>query len=144
MLRAVAHTPLSSLISNSSIASGSAVALTTATPANITSKSITPGTWLVWGTIDFALAAATVTLEQGGLNNTSATLPTQQAPLTEGLSTRVPNNAATVTQTDQIDIRPTVITVASTVTLFLVAQATFSAGAVSAYGTLFAMQLNAP
>lgn len=143
MMRAVAHTPLSSGLVNSSIPVGSAVALTTATTANVAQKLLQPGSYLVWGTVDFGEAASTVTLEQAGITNTSATLPTQAAPLTEAYATRV-MATVTATQTDQLVVMPTIITIASAVTIYLVAQATFSAGAVSAYGTLWAMQINQP
>lgn len=61
---------------SSSVASGSAVALTSNTPANITSITLTPGDWDVWGTICTNPAGTTTqSFLLGGINTTSATVP---------------------------------------------------------------------
>jgi hypothetical protein len=117
------------------------IALTTATPANVTSKSLAAGTYLVWGAIDFALTGASTTEFRGGISVVSATLPTQPGgggigpdalsvlPLVTTLLSDVLTDSA----------GPTIVTLAATTTLFLVAQSTFSAGSMTAFGTLSAL-----
>src|SRR5579863_4104971 len=65
-------------IIRSTIPSGSAVALTTATPANVTSVALTPGDWDVWGVVDFNPAGTTsITQLISSMSLTTATLSTQ-------------------------------------------------------------------
>jgi len=144
MFRAAGVVPLSGLYNTTTVASGSAVALTTGTTANIASKSLAPGTYLVWGIGDFTLAAATATLLQAALSVASATLPTQAGGSglgTDPLGVEI-LNTTTLSATQSVTAGPTTLTIAATTTLYLVAQATFSAGTVSGYGTLNAIQIN--
>lgn len=62
---------------SSSIPSGSAVGLTTATPTDITHVALTAGDWDVWGNIVFSPAGTTtISAISGWLSGTSATVPT--------------------------------------------------------------------
>jgi hypothetical protein len=118
-------------------------ALTTATPANVASKSLSPGTYLVWGIVDFGLTTVTGTEFRSGVSVTTATLqgqaggsgmgpdPTSVYPVAPAITTDTLNDIA----------GPTVLTITVTTTIYLVAQATFSAGTVTAYGTLNALLL---
>jgi hypothetical protein len=131
----------------STVPTGSAIALTTATPANVTSLANLPiGTYLVWGFIDVTLTGASLTALIASLSLTSATLATQAGGNglgTEPIAQQL-QNLTTVTGTETMDVGPTILTVAnagSVSTLYLVAQAAFSAGTVAAYGSLFAKQL---
>jgi hypothetical protein len=131
---------LSAGITQTTVATPGAT-LTTATPANVASKSLAPGTYLIWGIVDFALTAATSTEYRVGLSLTSATLagqagggglgpdPTSIFPFAPAITTDIVNDIA----------GPTIVTLAATTTVFLVAQATFSAGGITAFGTLNAM-----
>ena len=57
---------------------GTNVSLTTSTPANITSVTLTAGDWDVYGSVAFNGTASTSTSQiTGGLNTVSATLPAQ-------------------------------------------------------------------
>lgn len=140
---------------NSSISAGQAVSLTTATPANITSIVLSPGTYLVWGSIDATLAGATLTSLIASLSLTSATLSTQPGQMVPNVGRLFPEpiaqqlmNLVTATGATSLDVGVTVVTVPAsnppftapnpTTTLYLVGQATFSAGTVAAYGSLFA------
>jgi hypothetical protein len=116
-------------------------ALTTATPINVTSKSFTAGTYLMWGIVDFALTAATTTEFRMGLSVVSATLPTQAGGAGIGSDALAILPLVTTTLTDTLTDQagPTIVTLGSTTTVFLVAQATFSAGTMTAYGTLTAL-----
>lgn len=61
---------------SSTIVAASAVSLTTATPANLTSISLTAGDWDVWGNVTFIPAATTnVVQARGWISSTSATQP---------------------------------------------------------------------
>jgi len=124
----------------STIASGSAVGLTTATSANITNTTTSSGgIFLVLTSTNFVLAAATATLFQCGPSNTTATLPGQITTPTiyggENLVVWGANYITTGTFTIQLRSQSLVIG-SGTIQLFLVANATFSAGTVSAYGTI--------
>lgn len=122
----------------SSIAFGSAVALTTNVAANITSISLTAGDWVVWGNVVTAPAGGTTTtLVEGSITTTSATRGT--APnggayvlagysLAAGLSTGFP-------------VGMTRLSLASTTTVFLVMFTQFSGAALAGYGSLQAHRI---
>lgn len=125
------------------VAVGSAVSLTTATTANVTSISLTAGDWDVTGQIDFNLSGTTGTLFQGGTSLTSATLPTQ--PGGSGLGTDslfvMPIPVTTLTAVMTCDCNAVRVSLAATTTVYLTAQATFSVGTVSAFGTIRARRV---
>lgn len=115
----------------SAIASGSAVSLTTATAANVTSISLTAGIWDVSGLVMFT---GTPT---GGTPYFSASINTTSA--TQGT---LGDNAATsqtppISGADNALVVPTYrISLNSTTTTYLVARADFSSGTCSAYGRI--------
>jgi hypothetical protein len=117
------------------------VALTTATPANVTSKLLAAGTYLVWGIIDFALTGATTSEFRSGISSVSATLPTQPGGGGVGPDALAILPLVTTLLSDVFtgDVGPTIATLAAPTTIFLVAQATFSAGTMTAFGTLSAL-----
>lgn len=117
------------------------VALTTATPANVTSKSLVAGTYLMWGIVDFALTGATTSEFRVGLSVVSATLPTQPggAGIGPDALSILPLVTTLLSDTLTENAGPTIVTLGSTTTVFLVAQATFSAGSMTAFGTLNAL-----
>jgi hypothetical protein len=135
-------TALSSAPSQTTVATPG-TALTTATPANVTSKSLTAGTYLVWGSVDFLLTAATTSEFRTGISATSATLPTQPGSGGVGPDALSVLPLITTLLSDVLTdgAGPTIVTLAATTTIFLVAQATFTAGTLSAFGTLSAIQL---
>ena len=121
---------ISSVISN-----GSAVALTTVTPANITSISLTPGNWLVFGLCAYlATSTTTISYTACSISNTSATLIGGQTTLqtTPGGSTALNTGQSASTQLVQL---------ASTTTYYLVAQSSFAGSTLSGYGSIFAIRL---
>jgi hypothetical protein len=120
---------------SSTIASGSAVALSTTVTANVTSISLTAGDWDVTGVVDYVMTSATVTNFQHGSSATSATLGAQDTYLQKEV-------AFTGSSATYADIAPTTrISIASTTTVYLVSQATFSGGSVAAYGTIRARRV---
>jgi hypothetical protein len=130
-------------IVTSTVASGSAVSLTTVTPANVTSISLTAGDWDVNGIVDFNLGAATSNLMQCGPSLVSATLPTQAGGSGLGPDALAQDQSSLTLDTGLQteggnDVR---LSISATTTVYLVASATFSAGTVSAYGTLRARRV---
>lgn len=129
----------------STVAVGSAVGLTTNTPANVTSISLTAGDWDVDSTVDFVVAATTsITQLQAGISLTSATFASQAGG--SGLGTD-PNTSfaqpAEVPTALPLNMStPTVrVSVAATTTVFLVTQGNFTVAALSAYGTIRARRV---
>ena len=127
----------------SMVAAGAAVALTTATGKNVTSMSLTAGDWDVSGQVDFVLSGVTATLFQSGISLTTNTLPAQVGG--SGLGTDalvgVPLLTTVLSATYCQGIAPVRISLAITTTVYLVAQAAFSAGTNAAYGTLRARRV---
>jgi hypothetical protein len=125
----------------STLASGSAVTLTTATSANITSISLTAGDWDVFGSTAFILTAATSTFGNlgyiGGISTTSNTLGTQDTYF------NYPVDLTTKTGSFNFSNPQVRISIASTTTVYLVGQATFSTGgtSVKAFGTISARRV---
>lgn len=117
------------------------VSLTTATSANVTSTSLAPGKYLVWGMVDFALTGTSASEYRVGVSVTSATLQGQAGGSGMGPDPTaiLPITHTTITDTLTDTAGPTVLTITVTTTVYLVAQATFSAGTVTAYGTLNAI-----
>jgi len=121
---------------SATLASGSAVSLVTATAKTVTSISLAAGTWDVSGVVDFSLAGTTSVLGASnyisGISTTTNTLGGQDTYLNRPLI------VTTSTGTINSDAPRQRLTLASTTTVYLIAQATFSAGTVSAYGTITA------
>lgn len=135
----------------STIASGSAVSLTTATPANVTSIALTSGDWDVDCQVDFSPGASTsVTQSNAAMSLTSATLSTQPGG-TVGIATIGPEPILTVNQAAAVPAagyglaptttRVTVAQSSNTATVYLVAQATFTVSTMAAFGTLRARRV---
>lgn len=117
---------------SSYVASGSAVSLATATTTNCTSISLTAGDWDVEGNVNFTGSTATVTAGTAGISTTSATLPTDGSEVTSGAMTTA------LSSVDGITLPRKRISIASTTTVYLVMQKTFSAGTEAGYGGITA------
>jgi len=123
----------------SSVVVGSAVALTTATPANVTSISLTAGDWDVEGSVGFHPAATTsITNLQAWDSTTTAALPTfpTNTTLTTNTIAAVVPNADIV-----VPLGYTRINVSATTTLYLSAQAAFTVSTLGAYGYISARRV---
>jgi hypothetical protein len=116
---------------SSTVLVGSAVSLTTATTANVTSVSLTPGDWDCRGDIAFAAGASTVqTALAGWISSTSQSLPT------------IPNGGAyTFIATNflggnvnAIPVSTARFSVNATTTVFLEAYSVFTTSTQSAFG----------
>ncbi len=121
---------------SSSVDVGSAVSLTTGTPANVTSISLTAGDWDVYGSVGFSVNVLTTI---GGLSaaigTTSATLP-----LASSISGCVTTIGTTLTTGESQIVTPgsCQINVSGTTTVYLVAQMTFAVNTAAAYGIIWA------
>ena len=114
------------------IASGSAVALTTATSKNVTSISLTAGIWDVDAIIGFT-GSPTGTQTIASISSTTNTLNANTGDATVQ-SPDIPNGSTDL----MLEIPQFRIAISATTTYYLVAEATFSAGSVSAYGRISA------
>ena len=118
---------------------GSAISLTTATPADVTSLSLTAGDWDVSGEVWYSQNAATIgTISQAAITTTSATLPTVPAVNT-GLSRSSGTEMTGIGPV--IPVGPVRISIGSTTTVYLVAQSTFTVNTNAAYGVLRARRV---
>ena len=117
--------------------------LATATPINITSISCTAGDWDISMVADYAYTGTTVTDIRAGPSLTTGTLPTQ--PGGGGLGTDSlavdSSNFVTITDVQTISSGPVRLSIAATTTVFMVAQATFSIGTVTVFGTIRARRV---
>ena len=119
------------------VASGSAVSLTTATPANITSISLTAGIWNVSGIISFTGTPTVTGAQLASINTTSATIGTQgDNAISAGWVT-----ASFVLGDCSLSIPSFRISLGSTTTVYLVAQGTFSASTLAGYGRISATRV---
>ena len=119
----------------SEVASGSAVALTTITTADITSISLPAGDWDVWGVVLTTAAGTTATTNVfAAINTTSATLPT--APNGGGYNRNlVPATGNTL---PTLPLSQKRISLSGTTTVYMVIYATFTTSTLSAWGGLYA------
>lgn len=117
------------------IPSASAVSLTTVTGANVTTLSLTAGDWEVWGNLGFTGTATAVTYGGGAMNTTSATLPAAEYRMNWlGRGAAMPVDPVMVIPRRRLSI-------ASTTTVYLVAQASFSGGTCSSFGFIAARRM---
>lgn len=104
-------------------------ALTTSVIANVGSLALTPGDWDIWGQCIFTISAG-ASLITAGVNNVSATFA-------GNVYSSLQATTATIA-TSNLNCPAFRIGAGAAWTLFLVAQAVFASGTVSASGTLFA------
>jgi hypothetical protein len=134
-------TPITSNLLNASVATGSAVSLSTGTAKDITSVALTEGTWLVKGMVYFK-AAGTTTVTRA-VACVSATLDTVDT--TPGRFANTYLAGATGTNIGQ-DIAVSgmfgeFVVGSGGATVHLVGQATFGVSTLTAYGQIDAIQL---
>lgn len=116
------------------IASGSAVSLTTATAANVTSISLTAGDWDVWGVVYFSQGATTLVTEyDASIGSTTATLGTSSAGT---LCIQPGTNSAAVLVLNTLTPPAQRFSLSGTTTIYLVAMSVFTVSTCSAYGAL--------
>ncbi|MFT4068937.1 hypothetical protein [Paraburkholderia sp.] len=116
----------------SSVPVGSAVALTSGTITNITTITLTPGDWDVWGQVVVQPAGSTTTqLVAGWVNTVSATQPVYSSPAAAAGFSGASINAGTATVLPTGTAR---LSVASNTTVYLSVLSNFSVSTSVAYG----------
>src|SRR5215831_9091979 len=124
---------------SSSVAAGSAVALTTNTAANITSISLTAGDWDVWGSTCFTVnAATTVTQFLGWTSTTSASAPTLPG---NGSEAQYLFSTAITGQGWSFPVGTQRLSLSTTTTVFLSCICTFAVNTASAFGFIGARRV---
>lgn len=114
-----------------------AVSLTTATSATVTSISLSAGDWDVDGVVNYTPGATTsITIIGQGASSTAATLGAQDTYTREAYPATIPT---AIVETKQIPTQR--FSLASTTTIYLVAQATFTASTLTAGGTIRARRV---
>jgi hypothetical protein len=128
----------------SSVLTGDAVALTTATAKTFASIVLQPGVYDVTVNAHFKLAGATTTKLETSLSDTTDTMGAAVVDGGIGTEAYTQQVVATTTATQENDQRcgPVRVSLTETTTLYAVLKATFSAGAITAYGSISATRLN--
>lgn len=127
----------------STIASASAVALTTGVAANVTSISLTAGDWDVSGVVHLTGAASTtIGGASGGISATTATLPVYSLGGADrsdcpAFGAGTPFNGGGI----DLVLSATRVSLAVTTTYYLVSSATFGVSTCSAFGTIRARRM---
>lgn len=130
--------PVGSFIS-SNVAGGSAVSLTSGMAANVTSISLPPGRWLIWGNIGLNIGSSTVfQVFEGWINTVSASAPT---PPGAGAFFALQLNYPTGAVSQLFTIGTTRLSLSTTTTVYLSTVCTFNTSTAAAYGFIGAQQL---
>ncbi len=128
----------------STVAIGSAVPETTATPVDVASLALTAGDWDVSGTVSRVLTGTTATQYAAAISPTANTVPAQAGGSGVAADSSVTQDAAfgaTVTGNFVTAISPVRVKLAVAATIHLVAADTFSAGTIGLFGTLRARRV---
>lgn len=120
---------------SSTVPGGSAVSLTTNSPANVTSISLTAGDWDVAATAYFNGTGATVTEWLGGISTGSITVDAPPSYM------QIPTSVTGWTDQAAFTVPTRRISIAATTTIYLVARAKFSAGTQNAFGGINARRV---
>lgn len=126
------------------VATGAAVSLTTATAKTFASITLRPGVYDITVSARFKLAGATATKLETSLSKTTDTIGTVVADPPIGVEALTQAVISTTTATQENDQRlgPVRVVVETETTIYAVVRATFSAGAITAYGSISAQRLN--
>jgi hypothetical protein len=120
----------------SEVLAGSAVSLVTATAKTITSISLTAGHWRVCGNIAYVPSAAVMTAHTTCISQVNNTLPTY--PGKGALSQLVVPSGTLLANTHVFPTGTMYLKLSATTTIYLVGQAVFGSGTVTAYGFIHA------
>jgi hypothetical protein len=129
-------------VKSSSVATGSAISLTTTTAANITTISLEPGVWRVTGQVAFNPAGTTsITRLVAAISQTSATIPASD---TVGGGYNSVSCGAYVPGVIVIglDAGDAIVTLTATTTYYLVTRGDFTIAALTAFGKIQATRLS--
>jgi hypothetical protein len=126
------------------VAFADAVAVLTNTPKDVCTLALTAGEWDVSAVLVRNLTGVTATRYTGALGTASATIPSGAGG--DGLGTdpvvaHFATFGTTVTGTQTTVIPPTRVVISATTTIYLIAADLFSAGTMTACGTLRARRI---
>jgi hypothetical protein len=113
--------------------------LSNASPGNVTSIALTAGDWLVDGCVTFVntgVTTAPASLWSAGISSTTGALPT------DGTEAATCFSSTTANSKTSISLPPKQINIAAGATYYLVGEATFSVGSVTAYGFITARRMH--
>jgi len=122
----------------SDVATGSAVTMSSGSPGTLTSLSVTAGDWECFGTIITKPGGSTTTQSLQGWVSSSTSLP---ANLEAGNAWASVNPGSAAGTTNVVKIGPTRVSLASTTTIYLQAQVSFSVSALAVYGIELCLRL---
>jgi hypothetical protein len=120
---------------NSLVPIGSGIALTTATPTDVTSITLSAGDWDVEGCVNLDYTTGTFTIDEAGLSVTSATMPT------DGSEAYLGYKANSTTISGSIPLTRKRVSLATPANVYLVVKSTFTVGSVIAYGQISARRV---
>lgn len=123
---------------SSVIPNASSIALTTNTVANVTSISLTPGYWLIYGNISFIPAATTNSTQFIAWgSSTSATLPDSSL-----YNSNISPASVTGANPLGINIPTRVFNISATTTYYLSCRSTFTVSTMRAAGGIYAVRVH--
>lgn len=120
---------------NAVVESGAAVPLVSTITANVTSISLTAGDWDVSGVVNLTFTTVTATRFHVGTTTTALTM----GPV--GTFVSKPLSFAGLSDTYSEIVPVSRYSISNTATVYLVADAAFSSGSISAYGTIRARRI---
>ena len=121
---------------SSGVATGSAVSLTTATYATVTTISLTAGDWDVQGQVAFSGTATGVTQFLGGINTAAGGVPNVENVGGGRFGLDCASYSFSTVQV--FAVAPARISVSSTTTVYLLGRVSFSGGTAAACGRIWA------
>lgn len=121
---------------SSVVASASGVSLTTLTPANVTSISLTAGDWDVWGNVFITNSSNDIVYMYLWSSTTSATLPDSSL-----YTAMYPSGSSVSDLTSGLNIPFARYNVSSTTTVYLSVQTQFGGGTSKACGGIYARRV---
>lgn len=125
-------------IISSSVASGSAVSLTTTVVATVTSITLSAGDWEIYGSIAFSGGAVTATQSQGFFGTASGSSSTGRDLAKNTVSAGVGSSVSS----DLTMAMPTYrVNITTPTTYYLKANSTFTIGSATTYGTIEARRM---
>lgn len=119
----------------SNIPTASAVSYTSGTARNITSISLTAGDWHVYGNVGFNVNATSPSAIECAINTVSATMPDFSN------ATYFSETVAAGLNSCVFTTPPLRLSIASTTTVYLLGQGTFSASTLTGFGTISARRM---
>jgi hypothetical protein len=117
-------------IFTSQIVAGTPVSISSNTPTDLTSVTVTAGDWDIWGNLTFLSNSLTVTSMMAWTNLTSATAPDQSLIAMTQQNTPGGNNASCVVPLQRVNV-------STSTPIYISGQATYITGSLTMCGEIF-------